>query len=115
MQIIECIYITINREAKAPIILDWRMDTADSKMTGHSPAPTTITLEADSLNKTAHGDTTRPGWNVSLASQFTPKSRANTLDKCTRRKPVTRRTDLFMGELKQKLNTNEHPVLDVNC
>jgi hypothetical protein len=35
----ECIYTTINRKAKAPIRLDWRMDMVDSKMIEDSPAP----------------------------------------------------------------------------
>jgi hypothetical protein len=66
-----------------------------NKMIEDSPAPTALTLEADSLDITADGDTTRLGFNILLASQVTPKSRANTLDKCIRRKPVTRSTDFL--------------------
>jgi hypothetical protein len=41
----ECIYTTINREAKAPPIrLNWRMNMVESKMMEDSPAPTTLTL-----------------------------------------------------------------------
>jgi hypothetical protein len=94
-QIMEYICTTINIEAKAPIRLNWRMNTAESKVTEDSPAPTTLTLEADSLEKTTGGDTSRLGFNVSLASQVMPKSRVNSLDKRIRRKPVTRSTDFL--------------------
>jgi hypothetical protein len=94
-QIMECIYTIINRKAKAPITLNRRMNMVESKMTEDSPASTTLTLEANSMQKTADGDMTRLGFNVSLASQVMPKTRANTLDKRIRRKPVTRSTDFL--------------------
>jgi hypothetical protein len=64
------------------------------------------------MKKTADGDMTRLGFNVSLALQVAHKTRVNTLDKRIRRKPVTRNTD-FYGRIKaKKLNINEHHVLD---
>jgi hypothetical protein len=67
------------------------MNTVESD----SPTFTTSTLEADSMEKTADGDMVRLGFNVSLASQVTPKTRANIFDKRIRRKPVTRSTDFL--------------------
>jgi hypothetical protein len=87
----ECIYTTINREIKAPIRLDWRMDMVDSKMIESGLAHAAVTLEADTLDKTADGYVTE----VSLVSSVLPRPRANTLDKCTGRKPVMRSSDFL--------------------
>jgi hypothetical protein len=71
-----CIYTTINREVKAPISLDWRTDMVDSKMTESGLAYATVTLETDTLDKTADGDVTRLGSEVSLISSVLPRPRA---------------------------------------
>jgi hypothetical protein len=94
-QIMECICTTINREVKAPIRLDWRTDMVDIKMIESGLAHATVTLEADTLDKTADGDMTRLGSEVSLASSVSPRPRVNTLDKRTRRKPVMRSSDFL--------------------
>jgi hypothetical protein len=94
-QIMECIYSMINREVKAPISLDWKRDMVDSKMTESGPAHATVTLEADTLDKTADGDTTRLRSEVSLVSSVSPRPTTNTLDKRTRRKPMMRSSDFL--------------------
>jgi hypothetical protein len=71
-QIMECVYTTINREVKAPIRLDWRTDIVDSKMIESGLAHATVPLEADALDKTADGDTTRLDSEVSLVSSVSP-------------------------------------------
>jgi uncharacterized protein YceH (UPF0502 family) len=66
-QIVKCIHTLINKEAKAPIKLDWRTeyDTTVSDV-----------MEVDSTY-------------ASLVLG------ANTVDKCTRRKPITRSSDFL--------------------
>jgi hypothetical protein len=59
-------YTTINREVKASIRLDWRMNMVDSKMIESGLAHATVILEADTLDKTTDGNTTRLGFEVSL-------------------------------------------------
>lgn len=46
-----CIYTTINREAS--IRLDWRMNMINSKMIESGLSHETVTLEADTLDRTA--------------------------------------------------------------
>jgi hypothetical protein len=94
-QIMECIYTTINREVKAPIRLDWRTDMVDSIMIKSGLTYATVTPEADTLDTTAVGDTTRLGSQVSLVSSVSPRPRTNTLDKRTRRNPVMRSSDFL--------------------
>jgi hypothetical protein len=47
------------------------------------------------MDKTADDDATTLGSEVSLVSSVSPRPRANTLDKRTRRKPVMRSSDFL--------------------
>jgi hypothetical protein len=69
-QIVKCIHTMINKEVKAPIKLDWRTeyDTVDSDV-------------------------------IEMGSTYaSPVLGANTVDKCTRRKPITRSSDFLWGD-----------------
>jgi hypothetical protein len=96
-QIMKNIHTTISKEEKAPIELDWRTecDLDDSKIIEPGLTHTSPTLEVNTLDKIVDDDTTRMGSGVPLVSPVLPKLRTNTLDKCTRRKPVMRSSDFL--------------------
>jgi hypothetical protein len=93
--------------------LDWRTecDLVDSNITELGLSYTPPTLDVDTLIRRVDNDTTRMCSVVQLLSSVLSNLRTSILDKCTRRKRVTRNTDFFMGGLKQESNTKRHPVL----
>jgi hypothetical protein len=84
-----CIHNIINKEVKAPIKLDWRIDhdTFDSEIVELVSTHSQPMQEDNTLDKTDDGGVA--GMGPDFMSLALPESSVNTFDKCTRRKPIT--------------------------